>query len=429
MVAIGNNIIMKIAFVLAGWGSWVKPLIKELSQFSDINVYAITTGRDKPADCACKVYSLNLTSQETKGCMSKSTFRKYEKVINEITPDIIQVFGTENNFGQIASYIDNIPVVVHLQGILTNCSYFRECYLHLKEMKKYRSLKNYFGYGGLVIEKQVMYNEKSELDILKNNRYFFGRTKWDYYTLFFNNGNALYFQNEELLREVFYDNSGSWNINEINRHSIFMPSGFSPVKGLHIAIEAIRLLKRDYPDIKLYVPGLDSRYLYGSKFWRYIRGECFTNYLADKVQKYKLHDHVILVGTLDAVGMKDYMKRSHIFLSPSVIDNSPNAVGEATMIGVPVVSTYVGGVPSFLEDGKTCLFANSGDPYMIAAAIKTIFDNDKLALKLSNNALQVAKRRHDKMKVAYQCIENFQKVITDFNTRRADTVNSGSNAF
>lgn len=409
---------MRIAFILAGWGSWVMPLIKELSQFSDIEVYAITTGRNIPNDCACKVYCLNLTSRDMKGCLGRATFVKYEKVIREISPDVIQVFGTENNFGQLANYFEDIPVVVHLQGILTSISYFRDCYLHLKEMHKYRSLKNYLGYGGLIIEKQVKYNEKSEQEILKNNRYFFGRTRWDYNTLFFNNGNALYFHDEELLREVFYENSGSWDINEVNRHSIFMPSGFSPVKGLHIAIEAIRLLKRDYPDIKLYVPGLESRYLYGSKFWRYIKGECFTNYLADKVQKYKLHDHVILVGTLDAESMKYYMQRSHIFLSPSVVDNSPNAVGEATMIGVPIVSSYVGGIPSFLEDGKTCLFANSGDPYMIAAAIKTLFENDKLAMNLSNNALQVAKRRHDKKKVTYQYIENYQSVISDFNTRR-----------
>lgn len=405
---------MNILFVCAGWGSWIKPLIKELQSVDDIKVYVINTCGDDSCDIAEAVYNLNLKKSEMQGDLKEKTFAKYDKILRVVNPDIIQVYGTENNFGQLARYVNDIPVVVNIQGILTCCKFYRDSYIYHKEIVKFKSLKNYLGFGGFNLNRQVLHNEKPELDILKNNRYFFGRTYWDHGVLSLCNKNAEYYTGEELLRDTFYKKAGAWDIKNVERHSIFMPAGFNPIKGMHIAIEAVKILKKYYPDIKLYVPGFDSRFIFGSKLWRYFKGEMYTNYLAYLISNYGLQQNVIITGKLPSDKMACYMQKSHVFLSPSVIDNSPNAVGEATMIGIPIVSTYVGGIPSFLENEKSCLFANSGDPYMIALAIDNIFRNDDLAIFLSANAFKIAQNRHNKEKVTKQYVDSFKNIITNF---------------
>lgn len=109
--------------------------------------------------------------------------------------------------------------------------------------------------------------------------------------------------------------------------------------------------------------------------------------------------------------MMRQMQRAHVFLSPSSIDNSPNAIGEATMIGIPIVTTPVGGVTSFLKDEETALFAPAGDPYMIAYQIKRIFDNDNLAITLSKNAQKIALERHDIDKTTKQYLNIYRQII------------------
>lgn len=42
------------------------------------------------------------------------------KVVEDFRPDIIHVFGSENIYGLLAAHI-SLPVVLHIQGILTSC--------------------------------------------------------------------------------------------------------------------------------------------------------------------------------------------------------------------------------------------------------------------------------------------------------------------
>ena len=41
---------------------------------------------------------------------------------------------------------------------------------------------------------------------------------------------------------------------------------------------------------------------------------------------------------------------SHLYVYPSLMDNSPNALCEAQLLGVPCIATYVGGIPKMEKD-------------------------------------------------------------------------------
>lgn len=66
------------------------------------------------------------------------------------------------------------------------------------------------------------------------------------------NSNIHYFFNNETLRKEFYQDE-FWNYYNCEKHSIFISQATAPYKGFHVLLEAAGLVKRRYPDLKVYV--------------------------------------------------------------------------------------------------------------------------------------------------------------------------------
>ena len=397
------------------FGSWTMPLLNAIKPGNRVGVIVpVINGKKKyetTEENGIAFFYLALSGNECYKDMTEQTFRKYNQIIQNFKPDIIHVHGTEKNLAQIQNFIAGTPVAISIQGLLTGYKPYSYNYLD-GQTRRFKTLKNHIGRGGVnLMYKIFSKGESYETDILRHGRFFIGRTKWDKAHVLFSNPHALYFHGEELLREEFYKNSYSWNVNECTRHSIFMPSGFNPIKGLHLAVEATNLLKKLYPDVSLGVPGICANAAELKKLKSPITGEEYIRFVCHLIKKYGLERNINFLPRLNAANMIRQMQQANVFLSPSSIDNSPNAVGEATIIGTPVVTTPVGGVTSFLKDGETALFAPAGDPYMIAYQIKRIFDDDSLAAALSKNAHEVALQRHDINKTTKQYLDIYRQII------------------
>ena len=122
-------------------------------------------------------------------------------------------------------------------------------------------------------------------------------------------------------------------------------------------------------------------------------------------------DTLIELGALNAEEMVEELVKSHVFVSPSFIDNSPNAVCEAQLLGMPVISTYTGGVPSLIEEGRTGLFFPTGDAPMLAARIREVFEDDALAVRLGEQSHEVACVRHDPDTVVKQVLFAYENIM------------------
>ena len=72
---------------------------------------------------------------------------------------------------------------------------------------------------------------------------------------------------------------------------------------------------------------------------------------------------------------------AHLFICPSSIENSPNSLGEAQLLGVPVIASYVGGVPDMVTHGETGLLYRFEEVEMLAEGIRNLFMNMALALR------------------------------------------------
>src|SRR5690606_1123978 len=95
---------------------------------------------------------------------------------------------------------------------------------------------------------------------------------------------------------------------------------------------------------------------------------------------------VIFTGMLSK---SDWLKLSEgfdIFINTTNFDNTPVSVIEAMALGLPVVSTNVGGVPYLIEDGKTGILTEPDDATAMASAIMSLVNNPEKALELTENA-------------------------------------------
>ena len=75
-----------------------------------------------------------------------------------------------------------------------------------------------------------------------------------------------------------------------------------------------------------------------------------------------------------------------IFLNTSNVDNTPVSVMEAMALGLPVVSTNVGGMPYLIQNEQTGLLVPPEDPKAMTAACIKLISQPEFSAQLAKNA-------------------------------------------
>ena len=114
-----------------------------------------------------------------------------------------------------------------------------------------------------------------------------------------------------------------------------------------------------------------------------------------------MEQKVIMTGKLSAGQMKERFLKSSVFVCASVLENSPNTVGEAMLLGVPVAASDAGGIPDMITNDRDGLLFSAGDAKALAKAISRLWDEERdhegltLAQRLSTQAATRAHIVHD----------------------------------
>ena len=138
----------------------------------------------------------------------------------------------------------------------------------------------------------------------------------------------------------------------------------------------------------------------------------YGKYIKKMIKKLNLERNVVFTGPLDEKKMCQRYLKSHVFVCPSSIENSPNSLGEAMILGVPSVASYVGGIPDMLKDKEEGFLYQHDSPYMLAQYFCEIFENQDLALKFSKNARERALKTHDRDENTRRLIEIYNEIVS-----------------
>lgn len=138
--------------------------------------------------------------------------------------------------------------------------------------------------------------------------------------------------------------------------------------------------------------------------------------LQSTISRLQLEDTVELVGEVAFKEIPSELKKADIFARISRSEGLGSSFLEAMAAGLPIVGTPVGGIPDFLTDRETGLFARPDDPQDVAEKIKELIENDDLRAKVAQQGQERVLRDYTWDSVAERMNSIFEKVIsTKFN--------------
>lgn len=326
--------------------------------------------------------------------MERKRYPIYEdilrKPLEDFKPDVIMVFGSEMPFGLVASLTD-VPVALHVQGVLNPClNAFLPPFVSWSSF-----LKSATGIKGKLsvcrMKKQWLASCAREREIFKRVQNYFGRTEWDFRVCQMLHPLANYLYSSEALRPVFYQNAERL----LPKRMILATTISSPLyKGFDLVLKTAKLLKER---------GLDFTW------------NCYGN-IDPSIVEHQLgikHDdvNVQLCGVASSEELHDALCHATAYVHTSYIDNSPNSLCEAQILGCTPVSTNVGGIPSLIKNGETGYLVPSNDPYQLAFLLDDLFLHPKRNLEIGKAAKEIALDRHNSDKIVNKLLSDLNSLV------------------
>ena len=324
--------------------------------------------------------------------------KKCSDIVRRFQPDVVHINGTEGSYGLLLAEGDiRAPAVVSIQGVLGAVARYYCGGISFPDRLRSLSIRDLIRRDCLTARQRARARRAQEVErrVLLLDAVFTGRTRFDEAYLRALNSSATYYHCDRILRSPFY--AIERDPNQIVPYSIFASTAAYPLKGFHCLLKAVGLLKEEFPQIAVRVPGGQP-----SNSWR---ATGYQRYLHGLIRSLNLEENVVTLGQLSAEAMAEELARAHVFAFPSFADNSPNSLAEAMLVGVPIVTSFSGGVSSMVRDNETALCFPTGNEVVMAQCLRMVFEDGHLAQRLGRNARDVAVERHDPQTIARKMLD------------------------
>lgn len=227
-----------------------------------------------------------------------------------------------------------------------------------------------------------------------------GRTFWDKDITLLFNYNRKYFTVNEILRNEFY--TAKWEKNQFeNQLQLVSIVSFGVYKGYETILKTAKLL---------------TNYAHFKFTWNIIGYDTNTPMLQITEKALKLSHqnyNIKLHGRQNSQQIVEILKSSDIYCHVSHIENSPNSVCEAMIMGMPIISGYAGGTSSLLEHEKDGILVQDGDPYILAGAICDMQSDFEKARRYGLNAKAKAEQRHNPERIVNELLHAYKDILNN----------------
>lgn len=376
-------------------GGWLENLVNALANTDSLQMYVCFYSASA-STLQCKQYNgktyiaLPAHDKRLNHC-TPAMIDDLKELLSLVSPDVVHIIGTEREYALKLLELAGVEsTVVSITGLVSICAkhYFAGIDKHNFTIP---SLGDFLRNGGPLKEKKLFQKlGVSEETLISKAIHFFGRTSWDLACIQSINPSAKYYYCSEILNPIYHQNR--WNINSSVKHRIFVSQASYPLKGFHILLEAFPKILEKYPDSEIYIGG--PNILKGATIIDKIKRTTYARYIGKLIRKLHIPENKIhFTGPLDANQMLEQYLKCNVFVLPSAIENSPNSLGEAMLLGVPCVASCVGGVQDMIKDRHDGLIYPFDESYMLSYYICKIFSDDDFAKSIGQNAHNSAKIR------------------------------------
>lgn len=339
---------------------------------------------------------------------SEKIDKYFTDLLHKYEPDIIHIHGSEfsyslamSNAAEKCNQLDR--VVCSIQGMVSVYAHHYYAALPDSVVRKKTIVERL---RGTALEKQKIDYEKrgfDEIALLKKVKHVVGRTSWDRACTWIINPESHYHFCNEILRSSFYD--GKWRYDQCRPHTIMLSQGAKPIKGLHIVLDALKIVKEYYPDVKVVVAGNN---ILAEK-----NKSSYARYIEKQISEGGLSDNITFTGNLNEQEMKNNMLKSNVFVLPSSIENSPNSLGEAMLLGLPCIASDVGGVLDMMRHEEEGIVYPFNEFYKLAYEIIRVFRMKTDAEKMGIEAAKHARVTHSATLNAEKMMSIYREIIDE----------------
>ncbi len=369
-------------------GGWVDATMQELLLDSEIQLtIAAIADEDKKvvSETGVVYYAVGGIEREIGGELKDET-TIWEKLIKEVEPDIIQVWGTEfrNGLSMVAaSKKYKKPILFYIQGVAQAIAAYPQGGIATAEYHKYIGM---FSRWKLVrdvafqkkLEKQSQYEK--EMVSLSNG--IIGDNEWC----------SAYFNGTDVYRHSLPVNNAfiyaKHKDEEAEPYSMICCAGRGAHKGLHVLIKALPIIKKEYPNAKVYIPGNMN-----SRTPKWLFEPAYITYINKLIDALGVRENVVFCGQLSLQEMAERMNKSQVFVLPSCIENHSSTLREAMYLGLPCVTTMVGSVHEFVQHKENGLIFRYAESEQLAMQVKYLFANTQERIRIGKNAYESIRRQ------------------------------------
>lgn len=299
-------------------------------------------------------------------------------------------------------------VVISLQGLMGEIAMHYTDGLS-EEVIHHQTLRERMK-GQSIAQEQKLFFMRSHFEkyALDHVSHVIGRTEWDHDFTQKMNPKIQYHYCSETLRPEFY--GYCWNWAGCEKHSIFISQASYPIKGFHFFLKAMPVLTQRFPDLQVYVTGRDLVHLSMKEKFHL---DSYRLYLHQLIRQLHLEGYLTFCGTLDAEQMRDHLLSANAFVSPSVLENSSNSIGEAMLVGTPVIASDTGGTCSMIPDSSCGLLYPLLDTDALIEAVSSVFSDPHQCRTLSKGEKRRAAQLFDPAVNQKQLLSIYQSIAQE----------------